>query len=55
MSNNDKLTYAVYSVYEMTLQEIQALDSNSPCLLIILTPSDTQSESGKRWVLTALP
>jgi hypothetical protein len=55
MSNNDKLTYQVYSVYEMTLQEIQALDSNSPCLLIILTPSDTQSESGKRWVLTALP
>lgn len=55
MSNNDKLTYAVYSVYEMTLQEVQALDSNSPCLLIILTPSDTQSESGKRWVLTALP
>lgn len=55
ISNNDKLTYGVYSVYEMTLQEIQALDSNSPCLLIILTPSDTQSESGKRWVLTALP
>jgi len=55
MSNNDKLTYQVYSVYEMTLQEIQALDSNSPCLLLILTPSDTQADSGKRWVLTALP
>lgn len=51
MSNNDKLAYEVYSVYEMTPEEIQSLDSNSPCLLIILT----QSESEKRWVLTALP
>ena len=51
MSNNDKLVYNVYSVYQMTPEEIQKLDSNSPCLLIILT----QSESEKRWVLTALP
>lgn len=51
MSNNDKLEYAVYSVYEMTLQEIQALDTNTPCLLLILTGTD----SDKRWVLTALP
>ena len=51
MSNNDKLEYAVYSVHEMTLQEIQALDTNTPCLLLILTGSD----SDKRWVLTALP
>lgn len=51
MSNNDKLTYGVYSVYEMTLEEIQALDSNSPCLLLILTGSDSE----KRWVLTAVP
>jgi hypothetical protein len=51
MSNNDKLTYGVYSVYEMTLEEIQTLDSNSPCLLLILTGSDSE----KRWVLTAVP
>ena len=51
MSNNDKLTYGVYSVYEMTLEEIQALDSNSPCLLLILTGSDSE----RRWVLTAVP
>ncbi|HEY3475330.1 MAG TPA: hypothetical protein VGK56_12015 [Anaerolineales bacterium] len=51
MSNNDKLVYNVNSVYQMTPEEIQQLDSNSPCLLIILT----QSESEKRWVLTALP
>ena len=51
MSNNDKLVYGVYSVYEMTPEEIQALDANSPCLLLILTGS----ESEKRWVLTAIP
>jgi hypothetical protein len=51
MSNNDKLVYGVYSVYEMTPEEIQALDTNSPCLLLILAGSDSE----KRWVLTALP
>jgi hypothetical protein len=51
MSNNDKLVYGVYSVYEMTPEEIQKLDANSPCLLLILTGA----ESEKRWVLTALP
>jgi hypothetical protein len=51
MSNNDKLVYGVYSVYEMTTEEIQALDANSPCLLIILSGADSE----KRWVLTALP
>jgi hypothetical protein len=51
MSNNDKLVYGVYSIYEMTLEEIQAQDANSPCLLLILTGSDTE----KRWVLTAIP
>ena len=51
MSNNDKLVYGVYSVYEMTPEEIQKVDSTSPCLLVILTESDSE----KRWVLTALP
>ena len=51
MSNNDKLVYGVYSIYEMTPEEIQALDANSPCLLLILTGSDAE----KRWVLTAIP
>jgi hypothetical protein len=51
MSNNDKLTYEVYSIRELTTEEMQQLDSSSPCLLIILTRSD----SDKRWVLTALP
>ena len=51
MSNNDKLIYGVYSVYEMTPEEIQKQDANSPCLLLILTGSDSET----RWVLTALP
>jgi hypothetical protein len=57
MSNNDKLVYGVYSVSEMTPEEIQKVDTTSPCLLLILTQSESQSESqsGKRWVLTAVP
>ena len=51
MSNNDKLVYGVYSVDEMTTDEIQKVNSNSPCLLLILTGSDSDS----RWVLTAIP
>ena len=51
MSNNDKLVYGVYAVAEMTPEEIQKQDPNSPCLLLILAGSDSE----KRWVLTAVP
>jgi hypothetical protein len=51
MSNNDKFTYNVDSIQEMTLAEMQELDSSSPCLLLVLTKQD----SDKRWVITALP
>jgi hypothetical protein len=51
MSNNDKFVYQVYSVRQLSPQEMQKLDSNKPCLLLILT----QPDSEKRWVLTALP
>jgi len=51
MSNNDKLTYNVYSIQQMSPEEMKALDSNKPCLLIVLAEPDAQ----KRWVLTALP
>jgi hypothetical protein len=51
MSNQDKLVYEVYSLRQMSAEEMQALDSNSPCLLIVLAEADTE----KRWVLTALP
>ena len=51
MSNNDKFEYKVYSVRQLTSQEMLDLDSNSPCLLLVLAEADTDS----RWVLTALP
>jgi len=51
MSNNDKFVYGVYSVRQLTPEEMQKLDSNSPCLLVILTQPDAE----KRWVLTAVP
>ena len=51
MSNNDRLVYSVYSIQQMSPAEMRELDSNSPCLLIILA----EPEAEKRWVLTALP
>jgi len=51
MSNNDKFVYKVYSVRQLTSEEMLDLDSNSPCLLLVLAQADTDS----RWVLTALP
>lgn len=51
MSNNDKLEYQVYAREELTLAEMQALDQNSPCLLLVLAKQDAE----KRWVVTAKP
>jgi hypothetical protein len=51
MSNNDQLTYKVYSIQQMSPEEMQSLDSNTPCLLIVLA----EPEAEKRWVLTAMP
>src|SRR3990172_1835993 len=33
MSNNDKLVYKVYSIRQMSNEEFQKVDTNSPCLL----------------------
>jgi len=51
MSNNDLLTYKVYSIQQMSPEEMQELDSNRPCLLIVLA----EPEAEQRWVLTSLP
>lgn len=51
MSNNDMFVYRVYSVRQLTSEEMLDLDSNTPCLLLVLAEADTDS----RWVLTALP
>lgn len=51
MSNSDRLVYKVDSIRQISPEEMQSLDTNSPCLLIILT----EDETDKHWVLTALP
>ena len=51
MSNNDRLLYKVYSVQQLSNEELQELQSDSPCLLLVLAKADTET----RWVLTALP
>ena len=51
MSNNDVLTYTVDSIDQLTLEEMQKLDANSPCMLLVLAQADTED----RWVVKALP
>jgi len=51
MSNNDRLVYRVDSVNELSNEELQAVPTDSPCLLLLLAKADTET----RWVLTALP
>lgn len=51
MSNNDRLVYKVYSIRELSTEEMQNLPTDSPCLLLVLAKAD----SDMRWVLTALP
>jgi hypothetical protein len=51
MSNNDRLVYKVYSVRELSNEELQKVPTDSPCLLLVLAKAD----SDMRWVLTALP
>ena len=51
MSNNDQLVYKVYSIQQLSNEQLQALPSDSPCLLLILAKADSET----RWVLTALP
>lgn len=51
MSNSDELVYQVYSIRQMSPDEMQALDTNTPCLLIMLTEDDAE----KHWVLTSIP
>jgi hypothetical protein len=51
MSNNDRLVYKVYSVSELSNEELQKVPTDSPCLLLVLAKADSET----RWVLTALP
>jgi hypothetical protein len=51
MSNSDRLEYSVYSIQQLTLEEMQALDQNTPCLLLVLAEQDAE----ERWVVIAKP
>jgi len=51
MSNNDKLSYKVESIQELTPAELQAMDASSPCLALILAKQDSE----KRWVAVGRP
>lgn len=51
MSNNDVLTYTVNSINQLNIEEMQKIDSGSPCMMLVLAQADTE----KRWVVTAIP
>lgn len=51
MSNNDTLTFTVNSINQLSLEEMQEIDSGSPCMMLVLAQADTE----KRWVVTAIP
>jgi hypothetical protein len=51
MSNNDRVVYKVDSISQLSTSEMQALDSNTPCLVLVLAGEETET----RWVVTALP
>lgn len=51
MSNNDSWSYDVYSITQMSLEDMQKVSSNTPCLLLVLADVNTDT----RWVVTAYP
>ena len=53
MSNYESLVYNVYSIQELTMEQIQAQDSTKPSLLVILF--STEENTDTHWVVTALP
>ena len=53
MSNDDSLVFNVYSIQEMTMEEIQAQDVKTPSLLVILF--NQEGDVNTYWVVTALP
>ena len=51
MSNADVLTYKVYSIESVPVDQIEAMETKKPCLLVILA----DARSDMRWVVTAYP
>ncbi len=53
MSNLDVLTFNVYSIQEMTMEELLASDARTPSLLVVLY--NDEKADGTFWTVTALP
>jgi hypothetical protein len=51
MSNADQLPFKVKSIQRVPIDQIDRLESTSPCLLLILANEDSDT----RWVVTAIP
>jgi hypothetical protein len=51
MSNSDVVSYDVFSITQMTIEDMQQVSSNTPCLLLVLADANTDT----RWVVTAYP
>jgi len=53
MSNSDVLVFNVYSIQEMTMEQLLALDTKTPSLLVVLY--NDEEADGTFWVVTAIP
>lgn len=51
MSNSDEWTYDVFSITQMSIEDMQKASENSSCLLLVLADVNTDT----RWVVTAYP
>jgi hypothetical protein len=51
MSNNDRVIYKVDSIRQLSKAEMDKLESNSPCLVLVFAGAEIET----RWVVTALP
>ena len=51
MSNSDVVTYDVFSITQMSIEDMQKGSGNTPCLLLVLADANTDT----RWVVTSYP
>jgi len=51
MSNSDIIGYDVFSISQMSIEDMQNVSANTPCLLLVLADAKTDT----RWVVTSYP
>lgn len=51
MSNSDVVAYDVFSITQMSIEDMQKGSGNTPCLLLVLADAKTDT----RWVVTSYP